>query len=117
MPIQTKGVSDIHDPRNNVGIHSGAHFDGATYSPVLDHIRLTGQLQRVFNIMKDGHWRSLRMLSMLADCPEASASARLRDLRKEKFGAFQVDRKRFPEEKGLFLYKLVIPVEPQGELF
>ena len=104
------------DPYNNVGIHSGAHFDGASYNPALDHIRLTGQLARVFSVMKDGHYRTLRHISILAKGPESSIGARIRDLRKEKFGGFQVDRKRDTVQQGLFLYKLVIETEPQREM-
>lgn len=103
----------MNNPYDYTGIHSGAHFDGATYNPSFDHIRLTGQLQRVFNVMKDGHYRSLRHLSMLAKGPEGSVSARLRDLRKDKFGGFEVERKRDSIEKGLFLYRLVVESEQQ----
>jgi len=91
----------------------GPHFDGSTYIPVLDHIRLTGQLHRVYGVLKDGHWYTLRELSMLANCPEASASSRLRDLRKDKFGGHTVDRIR--KKGGLFLYRLKI--DPQREMF
>jgi hypothetical protein len=99
----------MNDPYN----YTGAHFDGATYNPSLDHIRLTGQLKRVYDVMSDGCWRSLQVLAYKAQAPEGSCSARLRDLRKDKFGAFQVDKKRLND--GLWLYQLI--VEPQGRLF
>lgn len=91
----------------------GTHFDGKTYNPVLDHTRLTNQLARVQAVLSDGKWISLRELSLLAESPESSCSARLRDLRKDKFGGHAVHRKR--QSGGLFLYRLEI--EPQRELF
>ena len=81
-----------------------AEFDGETYDPVKDRKRLTGQLLRVFEVMQDGRWRTLRELAYLAKASEASASARLRDLRKDKFGGFEVQRKR--NDGGLFQYRL-----------
>ena len=106
-----------NNPYDHVGIHSGAHFDGESYNPSLDHIRLTGQLARVYNAMKDGRWRTLHHLSVLAKCPESSASARLRDMRKEKFGGYEVERKRDTVQAGLFLYRLIVETEAQGRLF
>jgi len=85
------------------------HFDGSTYEPELDHVRLTGQLQRVYSVMKDGRWRTLNNISVLASGPESSIGARIRDLRKAKFGEYQVDRKRDSINKGTFLYRLVKP--------
>lgn len=105
----------IHDPYNYTGVNSGADFDGITYERSLDHIRLTGQLGRVYDVMKDGVWHSLQVLAFKAKAPEGSVSARLRDLRKDKFGAYQVDKKRLND--GLWLYKLIIETEPQGQLF
>ena len=58
-------------------------FRGETYSPVVDGVRLKGQLGDVFSLMKDREWRTLRELSNLTGHPEASLSARLRDIRKE----------------------------------
>lgn len=91
------------------------HFDGESYEPELDQARLTSQLERVKALMQDGHWRTLGALSAIAGGSEASVSARLRDLRKTRFGAYSVDRRRV--EGGLFEYR-VIPKEPtQGLLF
>jgi len=98
---------------NNPYNYLGTHFDGKTYNPVLDHARLTNQLARVYEVLKDGRWYTLRELSILANGPEASIGARLRDLRKDKFGGHTVDRRR--KKGGLFLYRLKI--EPQQELF
>jgi len=96
---------------------SDPHFDGDTYDPDLDKVRLTGQSKRVYNVMKDGRWRTLNNISMLANGPESSIGARIRDLRKPKFGKYQVDRKRDSINKGMFLYRLVTPEKSQGQLF
>ena len=81
-------------------------FDGSDYVHKRDGIRLTGQLERVFDVMKSGQWISLRELSDRAKCPEASASAQMRNLRKERFGGFEVEKKY--THLGLFLYRLKV---------
>ena len=87
-------------------------FDGQTYEPNLDHVRLTLQASRVLAVMGDGTWRTLREIAAVIADPEASISARLRDLRKERFGAFTVNRRRRGEGKrGLFEYQVVWPNE------
>ena len=97
-----------HNPYN----HVGPHFDGRTYVAELDHTRLTTQLARVKDVLSDGKWYSLGQLSLLANGPEASIGARLRDLRKARFGGHTVDRKR--SSRGYFLYRLEI--QPQREM-
>lgn len=85
-----------------------ADHDGRTYDPKLDRARLNAQTLRVFNIMIDRRWRTLAEIGRATCDPEASVSARLRDLRKEKFGAFRVNRRRRgPYTCGLFEYQLL----------
>ena len=79
------------------------HRDGATYSPEQDFVRLNKQQRAVFDAMSDNRWHSLQWLARQTGHPETSVSARLRDLRKPRFGGFQVDRKR---DGGTFLYRL-----------
>lgn len=79
-------------------------FDGKTFVPQRDGIRLTAQYLRVFRLMSDMNWRSLKDISSFTGDPEASVSARLRDLRKEKFGAHTVERRHV--ESGLYEYRL-----------
>lgn len=62
-------------------------FDGATFTPVLDEARLSSSLERVVKVMRDGQYRTLREIANMAQCSEAGASARLRDLRKDRFKA------------------------------
>jgi hypothetical protein len=87
-------------------------FDGATYIRALDHERLGAQLLRVARVMADGAWHTLRGISGLTGDPEASVSARLRDLRKRKFGGHSVLRERVA--RGLWRYRLVL-VEHEGD--
>lgn len=70
------------------------HFDGETYDPERDHDRLGMQLRAVCEFMLDGRWRTLGEISLaLRRYPEASISARLRDLRKPRFGGWTVERR------------------------
>lgn len=82
----------------------GVRFDGSTYDPAKDRDRLTGQLAKVYGLMKDGHWRTLAEITTAVGGSEAGVSARLRDLRKERFGKHTVERKRV--DGGLWAYRL-----------
>jgi biotin operon repressor len=68
-------------------------FDGPDLEPS-DHLRLSRTLQKLIALMADGKLRTLHEIADAIGCSEAAASARVRDLRKSKFGAFQVDRIR-----------------------
>ena len=79
------------------------NFDGATVEAV-DRERLMGQLAHVLALMSDGKWRTLKEIAG-EKYSEAGVSARLRDLRKAKWGSYTVDRRRRGEVKsGLFEY-------------
>lgn len=93
------------------------HFNGPAYVPPVDHGRLIKQLDRVRGLMIDGRWRTLQQIARLTHDPEASISAQLRHLRKERFGAYLVHRRRRGDgRKGLFEYQLCEP-PPQRDLF
>jgi hypothetical protein len=83
-----------------------ADFDGATYIRGRDHARLSGQMLVVFDTMKGGGWWSLKQLASRARGSETSASARLRDLRKPKFGGHEVERRYMGA--GLWQYRLIV---------
>lgn len=83
-------------------------FDGATYDALQDGPRLTTQLRQVRDFMLDGGWYALNIISSATGFPEASVSARLRDLRKAKHGGYQVQRRRVQECRGLFEYRVVV---------
>ena len=73
-------------------------FDGETFDPAKDGVRLNRQLRVVRDWMLErSSWYSLAEISRGTGEPEASVSARLRDLRKQRFGAYQVDRRRRTE--------------------
>jgi hypothetical protein len=80
-------------------------FDGDTFEPARDAARLAGQLARVRQLMADGAWRTLREIAIHVGASEAGASARLRDLRKARFGGHTVERKYVAD--GLFAYRVV----------
>jgi hypothetical protein len=83
-----------------------ADFDGETYDPALDGLRLTGQLRTVHDLMKDGNWHTLSDIETETGYPQGSISARLRDLRKPKFGEHNISKLRVGG--GLFKYRLEV---------
>lgn len=81
-------------------------FDGATYQADKDQARLTGQLLRVLKAMQDGGpWLTLAEIADETGDPEASISARIRDLRKKRFGGYEVEHRR-RHGAGLWEYRL-----------
>jgi DNA-binding Lrp family transcriptional regulator len=82
------------------------HFDGDTYDAV-DYDKFSRQLKNVFDVMKDGQWHSISMIARSVGCSQQSASARLRDLRKAKFGAYNMERQRMKSISGTYVYRLV----------
>lgn len=84
-------------------------FDGATYDQARDGKRLGSQMEAVLNLMKDGDAWALKSLAAATGYPEASISARLRDLRKPRFGGHTITREYI--ERGLWLYRLVAQQE------
>ena len=97
-------------------------FNGSNYDAVFDHARLSGQIQRVHECMKDGMWRTLDEIAKqttamkkaaakdgveVSEDGASSISAQLRNLRKQRFGSYTVSkRSRGDREKGLFEYQL-----------
>ena len=75
----------------------------------MDKSRLTKQGKRVWVCMKDNKWRTLDDISNETGDPHASILARLRDLRKERFGSHTINRRsRGDRKRGLFEYQLII---------
>lgn len=83
-------------------------FNGSDYQPTRDDIRLTGQLLRVWDVVKDQQWRTLDQISRSTGDPHASISAQLRHLRKARFGGHTVEKEY--RDNGLYVYR-VIPNE------
>lgn len=88
-------------------------FDGRTYNAKKDKKRLSTQMAAVRNVMSDGLPHTLK--GLVADlavrgirASEAGVSARIRDLRKKKFGGQTVMRRRSGDPtSGLHEYVLV----------
>mgnify|MGYP003344064058 FL=1 len=83
-------------------------FNGADYDHDRDSVRLTGQLLRIWNVVVDGQWRTLKDIAQRTGDPEASISAQLRHLRKPRFGGYTVEREYL--YNGLYRYR-VLPKE------
>jgi len=79
-----------------------ADFKGATFDSVRDGDRLNAQCKRVFDVMIRGEWETLAGLSAKTGDPQASVSARIRDLR--RFG-FHIDKEYV--QRGLWRYRMV----------
>lgn len=75
---------------------------GATLDADRDANRLTAQAKRVYAIMKDGKEHTLSELSSATGDPEASVSARLRDIRRS---GKTIDRRYV--SNGLWAYRMV----------
>lgn len=88
-------------------------FSGADYRAPRDQDRLSTQLERVKDAMIDGQWRSLEQIADLAQAPQTSVSAQLRNLRKPEFGSWLVDRRHV--DRGLYEYRL--RAQTQADLF
>jgi len=95
---------EAHASRLNIARPSPQKFGGETYDPKLDEARLTGQLSRVYECLKDGQWWTLQRLKVTAGGSEAGISARIRDLRKSKWGAHKIERRRVSD--GLWEYRM-----------
>ena len=81
-------------------------FDGITICDERDNGRLDAQLQGVkrFMLLYPGRWWTLHEIHKFTGYPEASVSARLRDLRKAKFGGYSVERRYV--ERGVWAYRV-----------
>ena len=79
-------------------------FDGVTINDERDNGRLQAQLTEVRLLVTNMGWWTLGEIARATGYPEASVSARLRDLRKAKFGSFNVERKYV--ERGLWAYRV-----------
>jgi hypothetical protein len=77
--------------------------DGITFDRDRDRKRLDTVMARVFQFIQDGQWHTLQEIAEACGCSEASASARLRDARKPKFGGYQINKSHCGS--GLWKYR------------
>lgn len=81
-------------------------FDGYTLGEQPDHHeRLRQQLARVHRVLADHEWHTPQELEKATGDNWASAGARLRDLRKKKFGGYKIERLYLGG--GLYKYRLI----------
>lgn len=74
-------------------------FDGPSFDSAIEGKALTRQLDKVRDLMLDGSWRTpqeiVKAVKTGTEQPgEAAVTARLRDLRKSRFGGYTVERRR-----------------------
>ena len=88
---------------------------GPAYEPAVDHDRLSKQMGRVLEYMLHSQkWKTLP--EICGDLfyihetyfPEASVSAQLRHLRKQRFGGYIVEKRRL-RLSGLWEYRVMPP--------
>ena len=95
-------------------------FDGDTYDRRQDKNRLWTQLEAIKDLsLTDERWYTLAQIKGILKhgyrltATEASISARLRDLRKARFGSYQVDRRR---AGALYSYRVLPQINAQLEM-
>ena len=82
-------------------------FDGPSAMGI-DTPRLAGQLEKVYTLMKDGKWRTLSQIATATGCIETSASSRMRDFRKSRFGGHTVNMRKVEGTTGLHEFQLIL---------
>ncbi len=87
---------------------------GPSFDEAKDGERVRDQMQVIRDFCLARPWMTLNSLHNALGYPEASISAQLRHLRKERFGAYRVEKRRRTEE-GLWEYRVLSPLEP-GQL-
>ena len=70
-----------------------------------DFVRLSNQLGRVYNFMKDSKWYTIEEVNSYAGGTPSCTSAHMRSLRKKKYGSHTVEREYWGN--GLYKYRLI----------
>ncbi|MEJ7804368.1 MAG: hypothetical protein WKG03_00385 [Telluria sp.] len=89
-----------------------SHFNGPDYVAKRDDERLTAQMSRIWAFMCGGAWHTLGQIAANCSAPEASVSAQLRHLRKDRFGGHAIEKKHLG--RGLYEYRLIPNTEAQA---
>ena len=78
---------------------------GPAYEVEKDAKRIGKQYERIRDLMLSVDWKTLREIADITGDPEASISAQLRHLRKEKFGGYTLEKRR-RSDRGTWEYRL-----------
>lgn len=98
---------------SDLPLFDGARFDGETFDPFLDGVRLESQLSMVAQVMIDGAWWTIPAVVVEiarrfgVRCSDTGVSARIRDFRKERFGGREVEHRRVAGARGLWEYRVL----------
>ena len=91
-----------------VSRHATTH--GPAFNSSRDESRLSFQRERIRDYMlKHGTWKTLAEIAVQLNEPEASVSAQLRHLRKERFGGWLVEKRRREDSDGTWEYRVRKP--------
>jgi len=77
---------------------------GPAYDEEIDGPRVEKQHETIRDYMLSSLWRTLSEIAATTGYPEASVSAQLRHLRKPRFGAYSVQKRRRVADKGTWEY-------------
>lgn len=93
--VPMAGSEDVSDPK------------GDSFEPEHDQARLAAQFNGVLSLMLGSQWRTLGEIAKVTGYPEASVSARLRQIRNEHGEKYEVSkRRRGDPSAGLFEYQV-----------
>jgi hypothetical protein len=98
-----RGLGAVNDVLAGAGLTVELDTTPLIPPPGPDARRLARQLHVVYEAMLDARWHTLADLAEVSGAPEASVSARIRDLRAI---GYTVDRQRVPGGNGLHRYRL-----------
>ena len=73
---------------------------GSVCEPEIDGKRLGKQCEKIRDYMLKNSWKTLAEIEEVLGYPQASISAQLRHLRKERFGGYGVEKHRRLKENG-----------------
>lgn len=84
-------------------------FDGATYDRDLDHASLKSNLDAIRDeMLRNTAWRTADEIATAAGVdPRGAVKERIRDLRKPKFGGYDVEAERSPDNHRVWVYRIV----------
>ena len=90
---------------------------GPDYDDELDGPRISKQHEAIRDFMlRVDDWKTLAEIECRLGYPQASISAQLRHLRKERFGGHIVEKRRRHSEGGTWEYRVTQPVDEDGQI-